>query len=102
MYRSTAAIRVVLEKLSKILRDRDDKLLICSQSKLDAAHQILEKRWQIYNSIFWNQSDAATRYTVIAKLEGMTFDARTLIIDAGMALNQYVDLNIIPESSISL
>lgn len=100
MYASTAAIKAAVEKLKMFPGNRENQLLIQARSELTIAANILENRWGIWNSIFWKTSNAATKRTVRAKLEGLAFDALTSVINAGKLLNRYVDeLSIADENS---
>jgi L-rhamnose isomerase len=91
MYASTAAIKSAVEKLGRFPGNRENRLLIQAKSDLMIAHNLMEARWKIWNSIFWNRSNAATKYSVNAQLKGLTFDAQTSLITAGKLLNLYVD-----------
>ncbi len=91
MYASTAAICVAIDKLILFSDSQENPLLIDAQSELITARNILENRWNIWNSIFWNGSNAATKRSIRAKLERLAFDALTGVINAGELLNQYSD-----------
>ena len=91
MYAATATISVAIEKLEQFPGGMKEPLLIEARSELTIARNLLESRWQIWNSIFWKRSKAATKRSVRAKLEGLAFDALTGVIKAGKLLNRYVD-----------
>jgi hypothetical protein len=91
MYAATASICVAIEKLKQFPASMDSTLLIEARSELITARNLLESRWKIWNSIYWKRSNAATKRSIRAKLEGLAFDALTGVIDAGKLLNRYVD-----------
>ena len=91
MYAATATICVAIEKLDRFPGSMDSTLLIEARSELEIARNLLESRWQIWNSIYWRSSNAATKRSVKAKLEGLAFDALTGVTNAGRLLNRYVD-----------
>ena len=59
----------------------------------------MKAKWEITNSIFWKRSNAATKRSVRAKVEGMTFDATSSLLKAGELLNRYFDRYGIPPQS---
>jgi hypothetical protein len=91
MYAATASICVAIEKLEQFPGSMDEPLLIEARSELITARSLLESRWEIWNSIFWKRSNAATKRSITAKLEGLAFDALTGVINTGKFLNRYVD-----------
>jgi hypothetical protein len=99
MYPCTAAIGAALQKLERY--PSQDMLIIEAQSNLKAAYTLMSDRWTVHYSIYWNQSNAKTKYTVCARLEGISYDAKTAVIDAGNLLNLYVDRNHIPEEYLN-
>ena len=102
MYAATATICVAIEKLKQFPGSMDDPLLIEARSELEIARNLLESRWQIWNSIYWRRSNAATKRSVKAKLEGLAFDALAGVTNAGRLLNRYVDTVGILDEKISL
>ena len=102
MYAATATISVAIEKLKKFPGGIGESLLIQAQSELEIARNLLESRWQIWNSIFWKRSNAATKRSVRVKLEGLAFDALTGVINAGKLLNRYIDTIGILDENVSL
>ncbi len=92
MYAATATISVAIEKLKKFPGGVEEPLLIEAQSELEIALNLLEYRWKIWNSIFWKRSNAASKRSVRAKLDGLAFDALTGVINAGKLLNRYVGM----------
>ena len=91
MYAATATICVAIEKLKQFPNGMKEPLLIKAQSELEIARNLLESRWQTWNSIYWRRSNAATKRSVRAKLEGLAFDALAGVTNAGRLLNRYVD-----------
>jgi hypothetical protein len=91
MYAATATICVAIDKLKQFPGNMDAPLLIEARSELKIARNLLENRWQIWNSIYWQRSNAATKRSVRAKLEGLAFDALAGVANAGKLLNRYVD-----------
>jgi hypothetical protein len=91
MYAATATICVAIEKLDRFPGSIDSTLLIEARSELEIARNLLESRWQIWNSIYWRRSNAATKRSVRAKLDGLAFDALARVTNAGKLLNRYVD-----------
>ncbi len=91
MYPATAGIGSSLRKLQQFPDYRKNQLLILAGLELTIAYSLSEAQWKIYNSIFWKRSNAATKFSVLAKLEGVAFDVDTSIISAGKLLNQYYE-----------
>jgi hypothetical protein len=102
MYAATATICVAIEKLKQFPGSMDDPLLIEARSELVIARNLLESRWQIWNSIYWRRSNAAAKRSVKAKLEGLAFDALAGVTNAGRLLNRYVDTVGVLDEKISL
>jgi hypothetical protein len=102
MYAATATICVAIEKLKQFPGSMDDPLLIEARSELAIARNLLESRWQIWNSIYWRRANAATKRSVKAKLEGLAFDALAGVTNAGRLLNRYVDTVGVLDENISL
>jgi hypothetical protein len=102
MYAATASICVAIEKLKQFPGNMDAPLLIEARSELIIARTLLESRWNIWNSIFWKRSNAATKRSVRAKLEGLAFDALAGVTNAGKLLNRYVDTVGILDKNASL
>ena len=92
MYAATATISVAIEKLKKFPGGVEEPLLIEAQSNLVIARNLLENRWQIWNSIYWRRSNAATKRSVRARLEGLAFDALAGVTNAGRLLNRYIGM----------
>lgn len=99
MYPATASIGAALQKLNRY--PSQDKLIIDARNHLKTAQTIMSERWSIHYSIYWNGSNARTKYSICAKLEGTAYDARTALINAGTLLNLYVDHNYIPTESLN-
>lgn len=91
MYAATATISVAIEKLKRFPGGMKEPLLVEARSELVISRNLFESRWNIWNSIRWNKSNAATQRSVNARLEGLAFDALIGVINAGNLLNQYVD-----------
>jgi hypothetical protein len=91
MYAATATISVAIEKLKQFPGSMEEPLLIEARSELAVARNLLEIRWTTWNSIYWKRSNAATKRSVRAKLEGLAFDALAGVTNAGRILNRYVD-----------
>ncbi len=97
MYPVTAGVGSSLQSLERFPDYQQDQLLILAGLELTIAYNLLEARWKIANCIFWKRSNAATKYSVRAKLDGIAFDANSSIIKAGRLLNRYYDLHGIDE-----
>ena len=91
MYPATAGVGSSLQRLERFPDYQHDQLLILAGLEMTIAYNLLEARWKIANSIFWNRSNSKTKFAVRAKLEGIAFDANTSIINAGKLLNEYYD-----------
>ena len=102
MYAATATICVVIEKLKQFPGGMKEPLLTEARSELTIARNLLESRWQTWNSIYWKLSNAAVCRSVRAKLEGLAFDALTGVIHARKLLNQYVDTIGILDENVSI
>jgi hypothetical protein len=101
MYAATATISVAIEKLKQFPGGMTEPLLIEARSELVISRNLFESRWNIWNSIRWNKSNAATKRSVNAKLEGLAFDALIGVINAGRLLNQYIDtISILDENTL--
>ena len=92
MYAATATISVAIEKLKKFPGGVEEPLLIEARSNLVIARNLLENRWQIWNSIYWRRSNAASKRSVRARLEGLAFDALAGVTNAGRLLNRYIGM----------
>lgn len=90
MYAATANLWVARDKLRSFPIEHE--LLIQAELELTIAYDLMESRWKIWNSIFWKRSNAATQQSVRNQLEGLTFDARTSLLNAGKLCNQYLNL----------
>lgn len=99
MYRVTAAYGSAIQQLKRLLDCHNSELLIHAGLELTIAYNLMRARWEIINSIFWKTSNAATKRSVSAKVEGMTFDATSSLIKAGDLLNRYFDCYGIPPQS---
>jgi hypothetical protein len=98
MYPATAGVGSSLQQLQRFPDyQQQDQLLILAGLELTIAYSLLEARWKIATSIFWKRSNAVTKYSVKAKLDGIVFDANSSIMKAGELLNQYYDLHGIKE-----
>ncbi|WP_309729871.1 hypothetical protein [Chamaesiphon sp. OTE_75_metabat_556] len=97
MYPATAGVGSSLQSLERFPDYQQEQLLILAGLELTIAYRLLEARWKIANSIFWKRSNAATKHSVRAKLDGIAFDANSSIIKAGKLLNRYYDLHGIDE-----
>jgi hypothetical protein len=91
MYPATAGVGSSLQQLARFPDYQNNELLILAGLEMTIAYNLLEARWKIANSIFWNRSNSKTKFAVRAKLEGIAFDANTSIINAGKLLNEYYD-----------
>ncbi len=91
MYAATANLWVARDKLRSFPIEHE--LLIQAELELTIAYDLMESRWKIWNSIFWKRSNAATQRSVRNQLEGLTFDARTSLLNAGKLCNRYFDVH---------
>jgi hypothetical protein len=91
MYSATAGVGSSLQRLERFPDYQHNQLLILAGLEMTIAYSLLEARWKIANSIFWKKSNSATKFSVRAKLEGITYDANTSIVNAGKLLNEYYD-----------
>jgi hypothetical protein len=93
MYRFTAAIGSSVQNLQRFPNILTSELLCNALLELTVAYELLNARWRIENSIFWNTSRASTRFSIREKIEGMSFDAATSLLDAAKILDEYYDNN---------
>jgi hypothetical protein len=91
MYPATAGVGSSLQSLERFPDYQNNQLLIQAGLELTIAYSLLEARHRIWHSIFWRHSNAATKFAVNKKMEGISFDAGTSIANAGRLLNQYYD-----------
>jgi hypothetical protein len=96
MYKSTAAYGSAIQQLKRFPDRHNSELLIHAGLELTIAYNLMRARWEIVNSIFWKTSNAATKRSVRSKVEGMTFDAVSSLINAGNLLDRYMDRHGIP------
>ena len=99
MYKATAAYGSAIQQLQRLPDRHNSELLIHAGLELAIAYNLMRARWEIINSIFWKTSNAATKRSVRAKVEGMTFDAVSSLLKAGELLNRYFDRYGIPPQS---
>jgi hypothetical protein len=98
MYPAAAGVGSSLQKLKHFPNYQREELLILAGLEMTIAYELLEARRRIWSSIFWQNSNAATKFAVNKKMEGIAFDAGTSIINAGKLLDQYYDQNKIQEA----
>ncbi len=91
MYRTTAAIGSSIQNLKRFPNLKRSELLCSALLELTVAYEILNTRWRIENSIFWNTSRASTRLSIRKKIEGMNFDAVSSLRAAAKLLDEYYD-----------
>jgi hypothetical protein len=99
MYKATAAYGSAIQQLKRLPDRHNSELLIHAGLELTIAYNLMRARWEITNSIFWKTSNAATKRSVRAKVEGMTFDAVSSLLKAGELLNRYFERYGIPTQS---
>lgn len=97
MYASTAGVGSSLDRLKQFPDYQNNQLLILAGLEMTIAYELLEARRRIWHSIFWQKANAATKFTVNKKMEGIAFDAGTSIVNAGKLLNQYYEQHGIQE-----
>ncbi|PSB47467.1 hypothetical protein [Chamaesiphon polymorphus] len=91
MYSSTAGVGSSLQRLKRFPDYQHNQLLILAGIEMTIAYELLETRYKIWHSIYWKRSNAATKFAVNKKMEGIAFDAGTSIIEAGRLLDRYYD-----------
>ena len=91
MYAATAGVGSSLQSLKRFPDYQHNQLLILAGSELTIAYNLLEDRHKIWHSIFWQKSNAATKFAINKKIEGIAFDAGTSIVNAGKLLDRYYD-----------
>jgi hypothetical protein len=91
MYAATAGVGSSLQRLERFPDYQNNQLLILAGLEMTIAYSLLEARHKIWHSIFWKRSNAATKFAVNKKMEGIAFDAGTSIVNAGKLLNQYYE-----------
>lgn len=65
------------------------ELLVSMKLELTLFISYAEAYGKVFNSIFWNGSNAATKNRVKAKLNKLAFDAVTSFVDATNLFNEY-------------
>jgi hypothetical protein len=93
MYPAAAGVGSSLQHLERFPEYQHNQLLILAGLEMTIAYNLLEARYKIWHSIFWKRSNAATKFAVSAKMDGITFDASTSILNAGKLLDEYYDLH---------
>jgi hypothetical protein len=91
MYPATAGVGSSLQRLKRFPDYQNNQLLILAGLEMTIAYNLLEARHKIWHSIFWKRSNAATKFAVNKKMQGIAFDAGTSIINAGKLLDEYYD-----------
>jgi hypothetical protein len=91
MYAATAGVGSSLQRLERFPDYQNNQLLILAGLEMTIAYSLLEARHKIWHSILWKRSNAATKFAVNKKMEGIAFDAGTSIVNAGKLLNQYYE-----------
>ena len=69
----------------------DHELLVSMKLELTLFVSSAETYDKVFNSIFWNGSNTATKNRVKAKLNRLAFDAVTSFVDAANLFNEYCD-----------
>lgn len=79
-------IHCLIEKIPS-----NHELLISMKLELTLFISYAEAYGKVFNSIFWNSSNNATKKRVKAKLNRLAFDAVTSFVDAANLFNEYCD-----------
>ena len=79
-------IHCLIEKIPS-----NHELLISMKLELTLFISYAEAYGKVFNSIFWNGSNTATKNRVKAKLNRLAFDAVTSFVDAANLFNEYCD-----------
>jgi hypothetical protein len=86
-----AAGMVVAAKQIKLLKENQtNELLAIAHRELMLGAELMERRYQLWNSIWWNRSRVGVKRDVESKMSRVTFDAKTSYLTAKAAFNEFM------------
>ena len=81
----------VAAKEIKLLKENQaNELLIVAHRELVIGSELMNRRYQLWNSIRWNQSRVGIKRSVQSKMSKVTFDAKTAYLTAKLAFDEFM------------
>jgi hypothetical protein len=81
----------VAAKEIKLLKENQaNRLLTIAYRELIIGSDLMEQRYKLWNSIWWNRSKVGVKRDIESKMSKVTFDAKTAYMAAKSAFNEFM------------
>ena len=90
MYEVTASMTLIYKDLMQLKENQASELLLEVKAEILIAIDLMTRRHQLGNSIFWNTSRAALRRGIQWKMSQLVFPARTNFNKAKMIFEKFM------------
>lgn len=90
MYEVTASMTLIYKDLMQLKENQASELLLEVKAEILIAIDLMTRRHQLGNSIFWNTSRAALRRGIQWKMSQLVFPARTNFNNAKMVFEKFM------------
>jgi hypothetical protein len=82
---------VVAAKQIKLLKENQtNELLAIAHRELVIGSELMDRRYKLWNSIWWNRSKVGVKRDIESKMSRVTFDAKTSYLTAKAAFNEFM------------
>jgi hypothetical protein len=81
---------VAAKEIELLKENKANELLGIAQKQLKTGSELMERRYQIWNSIWWNRSRVGVKRDIESKMSRVTFDAKTAYLTAKVAFDEFM------------
>ena len=81
---------VAAKEIELLKENQTNKLLAIAHRELTLGSELMNRRYQLWNSIWWNRSRVGVKRDIESKMSRVTFDAKTAYLMAKSAFDEFM------------
>ena len=81
---------VAAKEIKLLKENQTSELLATARRELIIGSDLMNRRYQLWNSIWWNRSRAGIKRDIISKMSRVTFDAKTAYLTAKVVFDEFM------------
>lgn len=89
-YDCGAGMFVAAKEIKLLKENQANELLAIAHRELIIGSELMDRRYKLWNSIWWNRSRVGVKRDIESKMSRVTFDAKTAYLTAKLAFDEFM------------
>ncbi len=81
---------VAAKEIKLLKENQGNELLMIAHRELIIGSELMDRRYKLWNSIWWNRSKVGVKRDIESKMSRVTFDAKTTYFTAKLAFDEFM------------